>query len=100
MVDSSMSGSMASTVDTLERIFELQRKVQQRVPYPAWPQRAAWLKALRALLRDNDARICEAISADFGCRPHEETRLLELFPSLGRSEERRVGVEWGDVLDV
>jgi coniferyl-aldehyde dehydrogenase len=83
MVDSSMSGSMASTVDTLERIFELQRKVQQRVPYPAWPQRAAWLKALRALLRDNDARICEAISADFGCRPHEETRLLELFPSLG-----------------
>src|SRR6185312_662707 len=83
MADSSMSGSMASTIDTLDRIFELQRNAQQHVPYPAWPRRAARLKALHALLRDNEARICEAISADFGCRPPEETRLLELFPSLG-----------------
>jgi coniferyl-aldehyde dehydrogenase len=53
------------------------------LPFPGWPQRAAWLGALRALLRGNEARICEAISTDFGCRPAEETRLLELFPSLG-----------------
>jgi coniferyl-aldehyde dehydrogenase len=83
MADSSMPGNAAPVAAALAGLFALQRKAQQRVPYPAWSQRAAWLEALRALLRDNDGRICEAISADFGCRPTEETRLLELFPSLG-----------------
>ncbi|MES2403357.1 MAG: aldehyde dehydrogenase family protein, partial [Pseudomonadota bacterium] len=73
----------AAKAHSLPRMFARQREAFQRTPYPAWPQRAAWLEALRALLRDNGARICEAISADFGCRPPEETRLLELFPSLG-----------------
>ena len=78
-----MSGETPTAVEALEATFACQRTAQQRVPYPGWSQRAAWLKALRALLRENDTRICEAISADFGCRPAEETRLLELFPSLG-----------------
>lgn len=69
--------------DSLTNIFARQREAFRRMPYPAWPQRAAWLKSLRALLRDNDERICEAICADFGCRPPEETRLLEMVPSLG-----------------
>ena len=83
MADSSMSGKTVPVAAALDGIFALQRKAQQRVPYPEWPQRAASLKALRTLLRDNSARMCDAISADFGCRPAEETRLLELFPSLG-----------------
>ena len=78
-----MSGEAAPAIETLDAGFARQRKAQQCVPYPEWPRRVAWLKSLRALLRDNDARICEAISADFGCRPPEETRLLEMFPSLG-----------------
>ena len=83
MADSSMSGKAAPAAGALGDAFARQREAQQRNPYPGWPRRAVTLKALGALLRDNDARICEAISADFGCRPAEETRLLELFPSLG-----------------
>jgi coniferyl-aldehyde dehydrogenase len=82
MADSSMSGKAAPAFNALDAAFARQREAQRRAPFPGWPQRAASLKALRTLLRDNDARICEAISADFGCRPPEETRLLELFPSL------------------
>jgi coniferyl-aldehyde dehydrogenase len=45
--------------------------------------RREWaLIALRDALRANEARIVEAISADFGGRSADETRLLELFPAL------------------
>ena len=80
--------------DSLPRVFARQCEALGRMPCPDWPRRAAWLKALRALLRD-DSRICEAISADFGCRPPEETRLLELFPSLGAIDHAlRHGPRW------
>ena len=82
MAGSSMSGEAATAIEALGVAFARQREAVQRAPYPEWPRREAWLKALRALLRDNDERICGALSADFGCRPPEETRLLELFPSL------------------
>ncbi len=39
------------------------------------------LKALLALVRENEDRFVEAISADFGHRSAHETRLLEVFPS-------------------
>jgi coniferyl-aldehyde dehydrogenase len=81
--DLALPGEPVPAADVLRRAFDRQRHAFEREPYPAWPQRAAWLKTLRALLLENDARICAAISADFGCRPAEETRLLELFPSLG-----------------
>ena len=85
----------AAKADSLPRMFARQREAFRRMPYPAWPQRAAWLKTLRALLRDNNTRICDAISADFGCRPPEETRLLELFPSLGAIDHAlRHGRRW------
>jgi coniferyl-aldehyde dehydrogenase len=83
MADSSISGEAAAVIESPGAVFERQRAAQRRMPYPGWSQRAARLQQLRALLRDNDARICAAISADFGCRPPEETRLLELLPSLG-----------------
>ncbi len=40
------------------------------------------LAALAALLRDNAAALCETIDRDFRGRPNQETRLLEIFPSL------------------
>lgn len=83
MQDPAIAGAPVAGADFLSSAFVHQRQAFQRLPYPELPQRAAGLKALRALLRDNDAGICAAISADFGCRPPEETRLLELFPSLG-----------------
>jgi coniferyl-aldehyde dehydrogenase len=58
------------------------RGAQAHEPFPAWPLRAARLRALEALIRDNRDSIVTAISADFGRRPAEETELLEIFPSI------------------
>jgi len=58
------------------------RDAQGRDPLPAWPVRAQRLRTLQALLLDHRAEIIAAIAADFGCRPAEETELLEIFPSL------------------
>ncbi|HJT98634.1 MAG TPA: aldehyde dehydrogenase family protein, partial [Rhodanobacteraceae bacterium] len=51
-------------------------------PLPDWSTRAARLRKLAALLRDNRDAIAAAIDADFGRRPVEETDLLEIFPSV------------------
>jgi coniferyl-aldehyde dehydrogenase len=63
-------------------LLQQQREAHRREPYPDWATRAARLRTLRALLLENQDAICRAINADFGCRPTEETQLLELFPSL------------------
>jgi len=59
-----------------------QRLAHRHEPYPDWATRAFRLRALHAMLAENDQSICRAIAEDFGCRPAEETRLLEMFPSL------------------
>jgi len=72
-----------------------QQEAQRRDPYPDWPARAARLGALRAMLVENEASICTAINQDFGCRPGEETRLLELFPARdGIAHALRHGRRW------
>jgi acyl-CoA reductase-like NAD-dependent aldehyde dehydrogenase len=62
--------------------FETQRAGFARQPMPDTATRRSWLAALAAMLKDNQAAICEAIDADFGHRSGTETRLLELYPSL------------------
>lgn len=68
----------AALDETLQRM----RAAQAGDPQPAWPVRAARLRALRAILLDHRADLAAAIDADFGRRPVEETDLLEIFPSL------------------
>jgi coniferyl-aldehyde dehydrogenase len=51
-------------------------------PMPAWPARAARLRALQALITEHRGDIADAIDQDFGGRPAQETDLLEVFPSL------------------
>ena len=58
------------------------RDVQAGDPLPAWPIRAKRLRALDALVRQHRDEIANAINTDFGCRPREETDMLEVFPSL------------------
>lgn len=77
-MDTSESGT-----SRLHALLRDQQQAHRRDPYPAWPERRARLLALRALITSNEQAICKAISEDFGCRPQEETRLLEVFPSLG-----------------
>ncbi len=62
--------------------FAAARAAHALAPFPAWPLRAARLRALETLIRDNREAIAAAISADFGQRPAEETELLEIFPSI------------------
>ncbi|MGB3381463.1 MAG: coniferyl aldehyde dehydrogenase [Rhodanobacter sp.] len=69
-------------VSTLTDSLRLLRAAQRAQPMPEWTVRAARLRALQALLRENRERMVEAIHADFGSRPREETELLEFFPSL------------------
>ncbi|RDI98643.1 coniferyl aldehyde dehydrogenase [Dyella solisilvae] len=58
------------------------REAQSRDPLPNWDTRAGRLRRLETLLTEQRGAFAEAISADFGHRPVEETDLLEVFPSL------------------
>ena len=83
------------SANELDEALAAQRAAFRRRPYPSWDERAAWLKALRALILANQDAICDAIHADFGCRPAEETRILEMFPSLkGIAYTLRHGRRW------
>src|SRR5262245_21797915 len=66
----------------LQETFALQREGCGREPYPDAATRDRRLAALERLLRDNVDAIAGAIARDFGHRSHDETRLLEIFPSL------------------
>jgi coniferyl-aldehyde dehydrogenase len=58
------------------------REAQARDPMPSWEVRATRLRALEKMLNEQRGAFAKAIDADFGCRPVEETELLELYPSL------------------
>lgn len=71
-------------LDELDLTTELQRLriVQARDPLPDWSTRARRLRALYTAISQHREEIAASINADFGCRPREETDLLEVFPSL------------------
>jgi coniferyl-aldehyde dehydrogenase len=77
--------------------LELQRlrTAQSRDPLPDWVTRARRLRVLEALVRDHRKEIADAINADFGNRPAEETDMLEVFPSLSAIRHAlRHGKRW------
>jgi coniferyl-aldehyde dehydrogenase len=64
-------------------------------PLPPWPARAGRLRALQSMLMEQRQAFADAIHADFGQRPAEETDLLEIFPSLsGIRHALRHGRRW------
>ncbi len=66
----------------LPALLEQQCRAFQADPYPSAANRIQWLDALHRLLASNQQAIIEAISADFGNRSADETRLAEIMPSL------------------
>jgi coniferyl-aldehyde dehydrogenase len=68
--------------DRLQSVFAAQRDAAARTPYPDAPTRNRRLAALERMLRENADAIAGAIARDFGHRSHQETQLLELFPSF------------------
>ncbi|HXU52626.1 MAG TPA: aldehyde dehydrogenase family protein [Casimicrobiaceae bacterium] len=63
---------------SLDARFAAQRDAFAREPYPTLRVRRDRVARLRALVRDEVARLCDAVDADFGRRPAQETRLAEL----------------------
>ncbi|MCQ4241297.1 coniferyl aldehyde dehydrogenase [Stutzerimonas stutzeri] len=71
-----------SEFERLQSLLEQQRRAFLADPYPSAADRVQWLDALHRLLASNQQAIIEAISADFGNRSADETRLAEIMPSL------------------
>lgn len=51
-------------------------------PYPDFAIRRRRLQQLAAALQTHSSALCDAVAADFGQRSPDETRLLEIAPSL------------------
>ena len=62
--------------------FDVQRSAFAAAPFPAWDLRADRLRRLQQLLVAHEAPIAQAIDADFAGRPHFETDVAEIWPSL------------------
>jgi len=72
----------SQALDSLQRLFDTQRRAYAANPMPSAAQRQQWLKALRDLLSDERQALINAISQDFSHRSADETLFAELMPSL------------------
>lgn len=69
-------------INQLEPLLAAQRAAFRANPMPAAEQRRAWLKALRAMILDEQQALIDAVSSDFSNRSADETLLAEIMPSL------------------
>src|SRR5579859_4515687 len=74
--------TMKEPAPSLHAILLRLREAQGRDPLPPCDVRATRLRTLGKMLNEQRDAFAEAIDADFGHRPKEETELLELYPSL------------------
>lgn len=76
-----------ATADTpqseMQAILEKQRRAFQLEPHVEYGTRIDRLDRAIALLVDNQEAICEALSADYGCRSPYMTRMSEIMTSVG-----------------
>jgi acyl-CoA reductase-like NAD-dependent aldehyde dehydrogenase len=81
-VGSIENAAVAAATLTLNDSLARQREAFARDPQPSRQERQRRLLLLERLLRDNIDALAAAIDQDFGHRSRDETRLLEIFPSL------------------
>ena len=74
--------TQAISAAQMQSLFQRQRDASRMQPYPSLKERREHLDTLIALLEDNEDAIAEAINTDFGNRPSQETRVLEMFGLL------------------
>jgi len=74
--------NLPAPIQALHDQFEASKSASRKDPVVPWAIRADRLKRLEKLVRNERARIAQAISADFGNRSRHETDLLEIFPGL------------------
>lgn len=80
--DAALLDQTNPVIERLQPLLDQQRRAFQANPYPHTEERVQWLDALHRLLASNQQALIEAISADFGNRSADETRLAEIMPSL------------------
>lgn len=68
--------------DAARDIFQRQKAASLAAPPPSLQARKSALEKLEAVLVANQDAIAEAISADFGNRSIQETKILELYPAI------------------
>ncbi len=74
--------------------FEAQRAAYLKTPERTHAERVADLKALARLVRDNEAAIIAAISADFGNRSEFDTKLAEIFFVIDSAHDAAKRLKW------
>lgn len=67
---------------TLNEQFKQQQAAYQNETYPTYDVRKSRLNQLYTLILDHQEQIADAISKDFSNRSQDETRLVEIVPSL------------------
>src|SRR5262245_9979575 len=84
-----MSAQLEAPGTELHALLDAQRAAFQR---DGTPDRARRLRSLNALLDailDHEQDLVDAVSADFGNRAPQETRLLEIFPTVDEIRHTR-----------
>lgn len=69
-------------IQDAREIFELQQSAFHESPYPDEGFRKKQLIALKKSLLKHQDKLVKAISADFGCRSDDETRLADIMPTV------------------
>ena len=76
------STAAEATTSRIDDVFARQKQASRAHPYPSANERINHLKTLANLLEKNQDAIAEAISADFGNRAAQESKVLEIFGLL------------------
>jgi coniferyl-aldehyde dehydrogenase len=103
--DASATAPPLTASPALDAAWRAQRAAYLADPVPSLAQRRQDLKALQRFVRDHKDALCDAISADYGHRAHQETLLAEVFPVLdgidhalkhlrGWARPQRRAVDW------
>jgi len=82
MMNALSTENYASKAD-IQSAFERLKEVSQQTPYPSYKERLSGLTKLQDALLKHETSLLDALQKDFGCRAHEESRILELIPTLG-----------------
>jgi len=78
-----MSDTPFYTKDEMHLAFDRLKCTAQKTPYPTAEERQQCLTDLQISLLNYELPLLNALQKDFGCRAHEESRLIELIPLLG-----------------
>ncbi len=95
MAQTAQLRTFASPENEAQRIFQAQREAYLEHPFPSIEERKNNLTIMEKILTENVDAICDAVTADFGHRPPEETKFLEIFTSVdGIRDARKKLSKW------